>query len=262
MEIKGKAALVTGGATGVGRAVALRLAAGGCHVAVNYSRSRDEAEATVAEVRTLGVKGMAIQADVGEDSACRRLVATAAEHLGGLQILVNSAGTTRFIAHENLEEVNPEDWRRILAVNLEGPFYCARAARPWMERAGGGEIVNIASVAGIAAQGSSIPYCASKAGLINLTLALARVMAPKIRVNAVAPGFIEGRWLEQGLGARYEAVRQAYAERNPLGRVSTPDDIAACVLGFITGSDMVTGQSLVCDGGQLIAGNPVNVGSR
>ena len=121
-----------------------------------------------------------------------------------------------------------------------------------MLKSGAGVIVNVSSVAGISAVGSSIPYCTSKAALNNLTIALARALAPQIRVNAVAPGFITGRWLEQGLGAAYETIKQVAERRSALGRVSTPEDIAGAIVALITGSDMVTGQVLVCDGGMMI----------
>ncbi len=254
MDVEGKAAIVTGGGTGVGRATALRLAGLGCSVLINYSRSKREAEETAAEVPSRGVGAVVVEADVADDASCRSMAEQAVEAFGRLDVLVNNAGTTSFIPHAELERVSDADWDRVLAVNLKGPFQCARAAKAAMERSGGGEIVNVSSVAGIAGVGSSIPYCASKAALNNLTVTLARVMAPAIRVNAVAPGFITGRWLQGGLGAAYDAVKSAMEARAPLGRVSDPDDVAEAIISLITGSDLVTGQVLVCDGGMLIAG--------
>lgn len=254
MQVSGKAALITGGGTGVGRATALALAQLGCHVAVNYSRSREEAEQTAAAAEKLGVKAIAIGADVADDEAVRKMVAQAEQALGRLDVLVNSAGTTRFIPHQELEKVTADDWNRIMAVNVQGPFNCIRAVKEPLLRAGGGEVVSVASVAGIQASGSSIPYCASKAALLNMTIAMARVLAPRIRVNAVAPGFITGRWLEQGLGREaYEKTKQAFEQRLPLGQVCTPEDIATAIVGIITGSDVMTGQTVVVDGGQSIA---------
>jgi len=254
MNVEGKGAVVTGGGTGVGRATALDLAGRGCAVLINYSRSKDEAEQTAADIRALGVRGVAVQADVADDAACRAMIETAVRELGRLDVLVNNAGTTRFIPHDRLEDVKTEDWERIFAVNLHGPFQCARAAAAAIRAGGGeGEIVNVASVAGIAAMGSSIPYCASKAALLNMTVALARVLAPKIRVNAVAPGFIEGRWLRGGLGANYDAALKLYEDKLPLGRVCQPEDVSAAIVSLITGSDTVTGQTIVCDSGMLIA---------
>jgi 3-oxoacyl-[acyl-carrier protein] reductase len=254
MRLQGKAAIVTGGGTGVGRATALELARRGCSVLVNYSRSAAEAEGTAAEVAALGVRALPLQADVSDDAACRRLVETAVAELGRLDVLVNSAGTTVFVPHADLEGVKDEDWTRVLGVNLIGPFQLARAARGPMEAAGQGVIVNVSSVAGLVGVGSSIPYCASKAGLNVLTVILARTLAPKIRVNAVAPGFITGRWLADGLGAAYEPVKKAMEARAPLGRVCEPEDVAAAILSLIDGSDLITGQVIPVEGGMLIAG--------
>ncbi len=254
MNLTNKAALVTGGGTGVGRATCLALADRGCSVVVNYSRSRDAAEAVAAEAKAKGVDALAVRADVSVDGDCRRLVETAVSELGGLDVLVNNAGTTRFINHHDLDGVTADDWDSILGVNLKGPFQCARAAEKALKAGDGGEIVNISSVAGVYGTGSSIPYCVSKAALNNLTLILARVMGPKVRVNAVAPGFIDGQWLQQGLGEHFEKVKAANEGRSLLNRVSQPTDVAAAVLGVIEGSDMVTGQVLVHDGGAGIAG--------
>jgi 3-oxoacyl-[acyl-carrier protein] reductase len=252
MQLEGKAAIVTGGGTGVGRTTALELARRGCSVLVNYSKSRNEAEATAAEVEAAGVKAIALAADVADDAACRRMVDAAHKAFGRIDILVNNAGTTRFINAAELDAVTDDDWQRIYAVNVIGPFHCARAVREPMLAGGGGQIVNISSVAAFAGRGSSIPYAASKAALNNLTIALARALAPKIRVNAIAPGFITGRWLKQGLGEAYETIKQTYEQASPLERVSEPEDIAAAILSLITGSRMITGQILLCDGGLLI----------
>ena len=254
MEVEGRGALITGGGTGVGRATALDLARRGCSVAVNYSRSADEAEQTAADARALGVRALAVQADVADDAQCRSLVATAVAELGRLDALVQSAGVTVFVPHADLDKVQAQDWEHLMAVNVVGAFQCARAARGPLEAAGDGEIVNVSSVAGIAGVGSSIPYCASKAALNNLTLTLARALAPKIRVNAVAPGFITGRWLAGGLGDAYDAIKGAMEARAPLGRVCDPEDVATAILSLITGSDLVTGQIVAVDGGMLIAG--------
>jgi 3-oxoacyl-[acyl-carrier protein] reductase len=253
MELRGKAAIVTGGGTGVGRATALALARRGCSVVVNYSRSAAEAERTAAEVAALGVRALPVQADVADDAACRRLVDTAVRELGRLDVLVNNAGTTVFVPHANLDGIAGDDWSRVLGVNLIGPFQLVRAARPHLEASGAGAIVNVSSVAGLAGIGSSIPYCASKAGLNVLTVILARSLAPKIRVNAVAPGFITGRWLADGLGGAYEPVKKAMEARAPLGRVCDPEDVAQVILALVADADMVTGQIVPVEGGMLIS---------
>ena len=255
MNVEGKVAIVTGGGTGVGRATALDLARRGCAVAINYSRSAAEAEQTAADVAKLGPKSLAFRADVADDGACRALVDATVRELGRVDVLVQSAGVTSFIPHANLDAVGADDWSRILGVNLIGAFQMARAVRAPMDAAGAGVIVNVSSVAGIAGVGSSIPYCASKAGVNNLTITLARALAPKIRVVAVAPGFITGRWLEGGLGtAAYDAVRKAMEAKAPLGRVCEPEDVSAAILSLICGSDLVTGIVVPVEGGMLIAG--------
>jgi 3-oxoacyl-[acyl-carrier protein] reductase len=252
MKIEGKAAIVTGGGTGVGRATALELARGGCSVVVNYSKSRDDAEKTVADALALGAKAVAVQADVSDDEGCRRLADTAVREFGRLDILVANAGTTEFIPHHELDRLTPEIWHRILGVNLIGPFQCARAVRGAMEASGGGAIVMTSSIAGTNGVGSSIAYCASKAALNNLTLTLARALAPNIRVNAVAPGFIRGRWLKDGYGEAYEMLEQLASARSVLKKVCEPEDVSDVILGFVK-ADLVTGQVSIVDGGLTIA---------
>ena len=252
MELSGKCAIVTGSAVGVGRATALELAKRGANVVVNYSRSEEEAKETVAMVEALGAHALLGRADVSNDAEVRAMVAAAVDAFGGVHVLVNNAGTTAFVNFADLEGMTEELWDRILAVNLKGPFFCARAAAEAMKSSGEGAIVNIASIAGVKAIGSSIAYAASKAGLINLTVALARVLAPEVRVNCVAPGFIDTRWLRQGLGDFYELAKQRTAEQTPLGRVATPEDVAQITLSLIEGADFVTGQTIVIDGGSSI----------
>ncbi|MEK6260478.1 MAG: SDR family NAD(P)-dependent oxidoreductase, partial [Planctomycetota bacterium] len=196
MSMQNKVAIVTGGGTGVGRATSLALARLGCHVVVNYSRSRNEAEATVQEIAALGCRALAVQADVADDPACRLMVGTTLTAFGRVDILVNCAGITEFIPFQDLDAVSDETWERLYKVNVVGAFHCARAVREPMLAAGGGVIINVSSVAAQLGQGSSIPYCCTKAALDNLTVSLARTLAPQIRVNGLAPGFIEGRWTQ------------------------------------------------------------------
>lgn len=251
MDIQGRAAIVTGGGTGVGAATCRLLAARGCHVVVNYCRSVDAAEAVAADCRRAGVEAVAHRADVSVDADCTALVDAAVTRLGRLDLLVNNAGTTEFVAHDDLAGMTEEAWDRIMAVNLKGPFLCSRAAMPHLKADGGGEIVMTSSVAGLAGTGSSLAYCASKAGLNNLVVTLARVAGPDVRVNAIAPGFIDGEWLRQGLGDAYEAVEAVYAAQALTGRVSTPDDVAAAIVGLVTGSDQVTAHVVPVEGGAL-----------
>ena len=252
MDLQGKAAIVTGGGTGVGRATALRLAKAGCGVLVNYSRSKDAAEEVAELAAKEGVPAKAFRADVANDDACRAMAAEAETLFGRLDVLVNNAGTTRFIPHDDLEAVTDADWDSILGVNLRGAFQCTRAARALLTADGGGEVVMTSSVAGLAGTGTCIPYCASKAGLNNLTVTLARVLGPDVRVNAVAPGFLDGSWLRDALGEQYETVKGVMASRSPLGKVSTPEDIGDAIVSIIAGSDLITGHVVPVEAGILI----------
>jgi 3-oxoacyl-[acyl-carrier protein] reductase len=238
--------LVTGSATGVGRAVALRLASRGFAVAVNYSRSEAEARETLAAVQALGMPAILCQANVADDAAVRAMVARCRDELGGLDVLVNNAGTTHFIDHTDLEAVTDAVWEDIFSVNLKGAFQACRAAWPLLKERQG-SIVNVSSVAGLQGSGSSIPYAASKAALNTMTKSLARAFAPAVRVNAVAPGPILTRWLE----GREEMVER-YLKATPLSRAATPDDIADAVVFLALDTSLMTGQVIVVDGGRTM----------
>jgi 3-oxoacyl-[acyl-carrier protein] reductase len=253
MKLQGKAAIVTGAGSGVGRATALALAQKGCAVLVNYSKKREAAEQVAEAARAFGVPAIALRADVSVDADCRSMVEAAERAFGRIDVLINNAGTTRFIKHTDLEAVGNDDWDSIFAVNVRGPFQCARAAQKALAAHGQGCIVNVSSTAGLRAIGSSIPYCASKAALNNLTLSLARALAPHIRVNAVAPAFITGDWLQQGLGASYETTKKYWESRAVLGKVCDPEDVADAILSLVEGSELVTGQILPVEGGQHLA---------
>jgi 3-oxoacyl-[acyl-carrier protein] reductase len=256
MDVRGKTAIVTGSAVGVGRATALDLARRGANVVINYSRSEDEAREALRLVEATGTKALLVRADVSDDAQVRAMVQQTVDAFGGLNILVNNAATTHFVGFADLEGMKAEYWDDILNVNVKGAFFCARAAAAAMKAAGQGAIVNVASVAGVYAVGSSIAYAASKAALINMTIALARVLGPEVRVNAVAPGFIETRWLLQGLGEKtYEVARQMQSQRAPLKAVCKPEDVSQLILSLIEGADLVTGQTVVIDGGVGIAGS-------
>jgi 3-oxoacyl-[acyl-carrier protein] reductase len=241
-----KVALVTGSATGIGRATAERLARAGLAVAVNYSRSQKEAEETLALVQKHGVPAILCQANVADDAAVRAMAERCRVELGGLDVLVNNAGTTHFIDHTDLEALTDEVWDDILGVNLKGTFYCCRAALPLLQEREGC-IVNVTSVAGLHGHGSSIPYAASKAALNCLTKSLARAFAPQVRVNAVAPGPVLTRWLAQHMD-RVEHSLLA----TPLRRAAVPEDIADAIAFLALGATLVTGQVLVVDGGRTM----------
>jgi len=253
MLVDKKVAVITGAARGVGRATALKLANAGCHIVINYRSSKEDALQTVKAIEACGVRALAIQGDICDDRFCRELMETAFTEFGRLDILVNNAGTTAFIPHDDLDQVQAGHWENLFSTNVKAVFQCTRAARPWMEKNGDGEIVNVGSIAGIRGTGSSIPYSASKGATHTLTLSLARVLGPHIRMNAIAPAFIAGEWLEEGLGESFEAAKKVCENSAILGKVCQPKDVADAIVSLITGSDLVTGQILVCDGGALLA---------
>ena len=244
-------AIITGGSTGVGAATARMLAARGYNVLINYSRSADAAAQVVKECIDLGAEAFAIQADVARDSDCRELVRQAVARWGHVDALVNSAGTTRFIPMGELEAVTTDDFERIYAVNTIGPFQMARAVKAHMPQ--GSAIVNVSSIAGLTGSGSSLPYVLSKAALNMLTVSLARSLAPAIRVNAVLPGMIEGRWMRDGLGDEaFERVKGQYAATALLGKICSPEQIASAIYWLMEPDSVVTGQLIPVDAGFML----------
>lgn len=242
-------ALVTGSATGVGRACAARFAAAGFDVVINCSRSAAEAEETSQLVQAEGVSSLVVECDVSQDAAVREMIQRIEQKFGGLDVLVNNAGCTFPVPHPQLEEMTEEKWDRILAVNLKGPFFVSRAAAPLLRKSDRAAIVNVSSIAALGGRGSSIAYCASKGGLNTLTKSLALALAPDIRVNAVCPGPIDTRWMSSWMSP--EEIERMTAH-DPLPRMSTPDDIADAVMFLATGGQMMTGQCIVVDGGRTI----------
>lgn len=180
------------------------------------------------------------------------MVGACESEFGRLDVLVNGAGATYFAPPEDLEAITGEIWDRIFNVNVRGTFLVTRAAAPLLKRSGNGAVVNLASIAGLRPAAQVIPYAASKAAIINMTVSFARVLAPEVRVNAVAPGWMEGRWMQAALGADYDRLMERRAQRTPLGRVATPDEVARTILSLIEANDFVTGQTIVIDGGYSI----------
>ncbi|MEH6527601.1 MAG: glucose 1-dehydrogenase [Sneathiella sp.] len=255
MSSSNKVAIVTGSATGAGAGIAVGLAEKGYNVTVNYTRSLKEAEETVALCESHGVETFLCQADVSKDEDCRRMATETMEKWGRLDGLVNNAGRTKFVAHDDLDGLSAEDFQDIYAVNTIGPYQMSRAVAPYMKQTGSGSIVMISSVAGTHGIGSCIAYVASKGALNSMTKALARTLGPEIRVNSICPGFIETRWLLQGYGEdKYEAYKQSLVKKVPLGKVCTPEDIAETAAWFIDGASMITGEIIILDGGMHLVG--------
>jgi 3-oxoacyl-[acyl-carrier protein] reductase len=239
-----RVAVVTGGGTGIGRAIALAFAEQGADVAINYSRSREDAARTAGQVRELGRRGVAVLADVSNARQADEMVEGVVRDWGRLDILVNNAGTTAFVDHKDLDGLTDEVWDRILSVNVKGTFFCSRAAaRRMMD----GRIINIGSVAGVRGTGSSIAYAASKGAIHTMTLSLARALAPRITVNTIAPGLIETRWH----GGR-ETQNAKAVESIPVRRIGRPEDIAHIAVALATSDTFLTGQIIVVDGGALL----------
>ncbi len=245
-----RVALVTGSASGVGRACAVKFAELGYDVVVNYpGADRDEAGETVRLVQSLGRETLLVCCDVSSDDQIVAMVGEVERKFGRLDVVVNAAGFTHFVDHEDLDDMSEEKWDAILAVNLKGPFFVIRAAARLLKERPGSAIVNVSSIAGICGAGSSIAYCASQGALNTMTKSLARVFAPDVRVNAVCPGPIDSRWLRKGASEHEIAARVA---GYPIPKLSMPEDIAASVAYLAVGTNMTTGQLLVVDGGRTM----------
>lgn len=244
-RLSGKVALVTGSATGIGRESAILFAREGADVVVNYSRSEAEAKQTQADCEALGVRALLIKANCSREDEIKEMVQRSERELGGIDVLVNNAGTTRFVPLPNVDELTDQDWDAILQLNVKGAFYASRACVSSMRQRGGGLIVNVASIAGMTGAGSSIPYAVSKGAMITLTKSLAKALAPDIRVNAVAPGIVTTRWV-----AGREDHVERYARDTPLGRAATPEDVAKIVVSFATYGTFLTGEVTIVDGGR------------
>ncbi|HZZ30514.1 MAG TPA: SDR family NAD(P)-dependent oxidoreductase [Phenylobacterium sp.] len=244
--------VVTGASTGLGRSIAVETARqGATAVVINYARSEAEAQETARMVEAEGAKAVLVQGDVASDADCRK-IAAAAQPFGRIDALFNNAGTTRFANHADLDAVSGQDFLDLYAINVVGAFQMVRACRALLEAAPQpGAVVNTASIAGVVGNGSSVPYAASKGALTTMTLSLARALGPKIRVNAVCPGFIDTPWFGKGLPeAAVDRIRANAAASTPLRVASTPDDIAASTVFLASkASRHVTGETLLVDGG-------------
>jgi len=257
MELKNGVCIVTGSATGIGAACAIQLAQRGCRTVINYTKSEAEARETARRCEQHGTEVLLVRANVAEDADCRRMADAALAKWGRIDALVNNAGTTKFASdHADLSALDAADFQRVYGVNVIGAFQMIRAVEPAMRKQGGGAVVNVSSIAAVMGVGSSVAYAASKGALNTMTLSLARALGPQIRVNAVCPGWVETRWLQQALGPAYEGAKARYMSNAALQNVCTPDDIARAVLWLLEGSDLVTGEFVMVDGGAHLGGAP------
>lgn len=263
-DLDGRKALVTGSATGLGRSLAVKLAERGADVIINCTRSVTEAEETMALCQAAGAQARLIQADVAEEEGAKAL-ADAAGAWGRLDILINNAGITRHARdHSDLDALSKDDFMATYAVNVVGPFLVMQACKGLLEAAHdqtgrSSAVLNTSSIAGVTGIGSSVAYAATKGALNTMTLSLARALAPKIRVNAVCPGFIGTRWFKDEMGPeQYDKLEAAVRAATPLAAASGPDDIADAALVFVTDATRhVTGETLLVDAGTHLGYAPL-----
>jgi 3-oxoacyl-[acyl-carrier protein] reductase len=246
-------AVVTGSSSGIGAASARKFAQNGWNVAINFSRDEGAAQAVAEQCRELGADALVVRADVASDADCRALASQVNERWNRADVLVNNAGRTKFVDFRNLDGLSADDFVSIYSVNVVGPYQMTRALLPLLAKQNGAGIVNVSSIAAVLGMGSSIAYAASKGALNTMTLALARALGPGVRVNAVAPGMVDGEWLRTGLGPeRFEAVRKGYESRAALESIVTPEDVAETIFWLGAGAPKTTGEVVLVDGGMKV----------
>lgn len=251
MQLKDQVAIVTGSATGIGAAVAVKLAALGARVVINCTKSVKDAEETIASIKATGAEAILGQGDVSSDEDCRRIAKLTTDRWDRIDMLVNNAGTTKFADHADLDALTGEDFINIYKVNVVGAYQMIRACTPRLKASGFGRVVNVSSIAGVLGVGSSVAYAASKGALNTMTKSLARSLAPEIRVNAVCPGFVGTRWFSERFGPEtYARIVEHNVNSVPLHRAGTPEDIAEVVAFFCgEGARHITGETMLTDAG-------------
>ena len=253
MDLKGCAAIVTGSSsvTGIGAECAKALAGRGCNVVINYVSNEEGAKETAAACEALGAETLIFQGSVAEDDSCRAMVAATMDKWGRLDALVNNAATTKPIKHVNMDQLDGDEFIRIYKVNVIGAYQMIRASTPHLKASGDGAVVNISSTAVYRSSGSSIAYCASKGALNNITISLARVLAPEVRINAICPGGLLGNWTRSILSEEEYQRRVEDAENKYLLRKAIwPPDVANTALWLIEGATTMTGEAVRMDVGQ------------
>ena len=243
-----KVCVVTGSSSGIGAATARLYAERGWNVVVNFSREAAPAEAVAAECRALGADVLVQRCNVADDADCRALAAAVQARWGRCDVLVNNAGTTKFVHARNLDGLDAQDFQNIYAVNVVGAFQMTRALEPMLKLSPSGAVINVSSIAAATGMGSSIAYAASKGALNTLTMALARALGPAIRVNAIAPGLVETPWLQNGMGAeRYAASVAGYKARAALAEIIQPEDVARAAWYLGVDATKTSGEVLAVD---------------
>jgi len=240
---------VTGGASGIGRSAVLALARAGYGVAINYSRSEAAARDTAAEAEKLGARTLLVRCDVSDETGVRAMLKAVGHKFGHLDALINNAGTTASMKPRDLDSLSLEEWDRVFAVNVRGLLQVTRAALPLLRMGKSPCVVNTASIVGLRPGPQPLAYAASKAAVVNLTKTLAYNLGPEIRVNAVAPGWMEGDWMKRMLQDKYDDLMERRAKITPLRRCVTADDVAESMMSLIEGNRFVTGEIVVVDGG-------------
>jgi len=244
-----RVALITGSSSGIGRGVALAFSRGGYNVVINYSQSIDQAEETAGDCRELGAEALVVKCNVVDDQAVISMMKDCKAEYGRLDVLVNNAGTTMETPPKKMDDVNLDEWDRVFAINVRGVFQVSRAAAPLLRQSDNACIINTCSIAGIRPGPQPLAYAASKASVANLTKTLAGALGPEIRVNAVAPGWLEGEWMERMLGDNYEGLMERRAKYTPLKRVATASDVGDVMLNLADHNTFVSGEIITIDGG-------------
>lgn len=255
--------IITGASRGVGAATARLLAKCGHNVIINCSQSVQQAKVVMDDCIGYGSQAHVVQADISSESGCLNLVDETVNRFNGIDVIINNAGTTTFaFNHPDLDALTSDDFQRIYACNVIGPYNIIKYAKLHLLKSSAPSVVNVASIAGITGIGSSVAYAASKGALITMTKSLARALGP-IKVNAVCPGFIQGEWLKDGLGAeKYEIMKAAIEHGNPLNKTSNADDIASAIYFFACGQHIITGETLILDGGAHLHMQPGKVRAK
>lgn len=258
MRIEGQTAIITGSSTGLGAAIATKLAARGANVVINYSKSEEKAQETGKACEAAGGKVILVQADVSKDEDCRRMAQAAVDAFGGIDILVNNAGGTKFADHAKMDELDADDFHWIYGLNVVGPYQMIRACLPHLKANGKGKVVNVSSIAGVVGIGSSVAYAASKGALNTMTVSLARSLAPEVRVNAICPGFIGTGWFKDKFGDNaFQAIVADQEATMPLKQAGTPELVAdAAVFFACEGGEHITGETLISDAGMHLGYAP------